>query len=258
MEAVRFDLDANGDWGYLTVDRREVHNAIDGETLSAISGVLDDLPPTVRLVIISGAGDRAFLSGADIGAMSEMSVEEAGRFAAQGGALLRRLETYPALIGALVDGFALGGGTEFILACDVVVATPRAVFGLPEVKLGIFPGWGGTQRLVRIVGPQRGLPYLLTGRTFAPDEAITMGILSAVVEDRQAGEEWFAEFARDLRRTSPLAVREAKRLAREGLDLPIDAGLSAETDAWTRQFDTPDRQAGFQAFRDRKIAQWRS
>ncbi len=252
---VRLELQ-DPDWGYLVVDRPDVHNALDPSTVRAITRLVRSAPASVRMLVLAGGGGSAFLSGADIAAMSAMTPSQAAAFVEAGHRLLRALEDSPAVIGALVDGYALGGGTEIALGCDVVVATGKAVFGLPEVRLGIFPGWGGTQRLIRMAGAQRVLPHLLTGRRFGAEEASRMGFVTAVVADRAEAERWFGSFASDLRRASPRSTAAAKRVARRGMALPLDQALQMEATEWLDRFSSPDRVEGMNAFLAKRATQW--
>lgn len=250
------NLEHHGNVAWVTVDRPKQNNALDSESISALAEVVDDLQPPTRLCVLRGAGDRAFIAGADIKRMRAMTTEEGPRFAAAGQALTRAMELSSVVYGGLVDGFALGGGTELALACDVVVATGNARFGLPEVRLGIFPGWGGTQRLIRAAGAARALPYLLTGRHFDADTAQALGVVSEVVTDTPAAQQWFATFADELDKAGPSAVAAAKRAARLGIDTSLDVGLHIEASLWASQFASPERVEGMDAFIERRTPNW--
>lgn len=256
MSGVRIDAGPGGDWCYLTVNRPEVRNALDPQTLSELNEAIASVAEGVRLVVIRGAGSKSFLSGADIASMLAMSPSAAAEFVAAGHRVCRSLERHPAVIGALVDGYALGGGTEIALACDVVVATQQAVFGLPEVRLGIFPGWGGTQRLVRVASYQQAMRYLLTGSQFGGDEAYRLGVATAVVDTTSDAEKWFAALVEELRAASPRSVAAAKRVSRDGMGMDIDRALGVESDAWMTQFVSADRTEGMQAFLEKRPARW--
>lgn len=245
-----------GDWGFLEFYRPETRNAIDPESVLELESALDNVPAGTRLVIIRGAGENSFISGGDIAAMYRMELSEAADFARAGQRLTRAIENHPSCIGALVDGYALGGGTEVVLACDVVVATNSAVFGLPEVRLGIIPGWGGTQRFVRAVGLHRGLRYLMSGARFDGSEAERLGLIDILVADRAAAVTWWTQFAGELRKASPMASAMAKRAAREGMETGIDHGLTVELSYWLRQFSTGDRVAGMGSFLRKEQAPW--
>ncbi len=253
---VRFVPMDPGDWGILEFHRPETANAVDLASVLALEEAVAAIPDDVRLVVLRGGGTKAFISGGDISAMRAMSVAEAAEFARAGQRLTRSLETHRAVFGALVDGYALGGGTELALACDVLVATPTAVFGLPEVRLGILPGWGGTQRLVRAVGLHRGLRYLTSGSRFGAADAERMGIVSAVVPDTDTALAWWRDFAVELRAASPSASALAKRAARQGMETSIDNGLSIELAEWLHQFASEDRTEGMSAFLAKRPAAW--
>ena len=165
--------------GIITLNREKALNALNSTLLNELAHVLSELMNSgLRALILTGAGDRAFAAGADISEMASFSAEEAEAFSAGGQAVLELLETFPAPTIAAVKGFALGGGCEVAMACDMVLAGPTAVFGQPEVKLGVIPGFGGTQRLVRRVGRQRAIELMMTGRNVKAEEAVALGIAS--------------------------------------------------------------------------------
>jgi enoyl-CoA hydratase len=252
---VRFIPQEPGDWGFLQFDRPETKNAMDLESVLAFGEALENVPSHTRLVVIRGAGN-SFISGGDVAAMYRMDLPEAAGYARAGHQLTRAIENHPACIGALVDGYALGGGTEILLACDVVVATEAAVFGLPEVRLGIIPGWGGTQRFVRAVGLHRGLRYLMSGARFDGAEAERLGLTDSLVPDTAAAVSWWAEFAGELRKASPAASAMAKRAARGGIETGIDNGLTVELRYWLQQFATDDRLTGMGSFLNKERPIW--
>jgi enoyl-CoA hydratase len=245
-----------GDRGILEFHRPEKANAVDLASMHALEEAVAAIPDDMRLVVLRGGGSRSFISGGDIAAMRAMGVAEAAEFARAGQRLTRALETHRVVFGALVDGYALGGGTELALACDVLVATPAAVFGLPEVRLGILPGWGGTQRLVRAVGLHRGLRYLTSGARFDAADAERLGIVSAVLPDTAAALAWWSAFAGELRAAAPSASALAKRAARQGVETNIDNGLSIELGEWLDQFASEDRTEGMSAFLAKRPAAW--
>jgi enoyl-CoA hydratase len=253
---VSFSVGDGGDWGVVQFGRPGTANALDLASVSELERVLAGTPPGIRLLVLRGAGAKSFMSGGDIAAMHGMDVAKGAEFARAGQRLTRALEEHPALIGAVVNGYALGGGTEIALACDAVVATSSAVFGLPEVRLGIVPGWGGTQRLVRAVGLQQGLRYLMTGARFGAEEALRLGLVCDVVPDLEAALLWWSRLAGELRQASPAAAAAAKRAARRGMSLAIEEALSIEFGEWLAQFAGPDRQEGMAAFLGRRSATW--
>ena len=165
----------------------------------------------LRALVITGAGDRAFAAGADISEMASFSAEEAEAFSAGGQAVLELIESFPAPTIAAVKGFALGGGCEVAMACDMILAGPTAVFGQPEVKLGVIPGFGGTQRLVRRVGRQRAIELMMTGRNVKADEAVALGIAMDVVQEGDVVDA-AKDLAKRIARNGPSAVRWVKRV----------------------------------------------
>jgi len=205
----------------------------------------------VRGVVVSGRGERAFCAGSHIGEFNELR----GRVA-EGKLLLeklvyRQLATLPMPTIAAIEGDALGGGLELALCCDLRVASARARLGLPEVRLAVIPGSGGTQRLPRVVGPARAKELILTGRILDAGEAAAIGLVNRIVP---TGEALAAatEIAREIAQRGPLAVREAKRLIDQAGDLDLDAGLAAELDASERIFDTDDMVEGASAFFEKR------
>ena len=205
----------------------------------------------VRAVIVSGRGERAFCAGSHIGEFTELR----GRVA-EGKLLLekqvyRQLATLPMPTIAAIEGNALGGGLELALCCDLRIASTRARLGMPEVRLAVIPGSGGTQRLPRVIGPARAKELILTGRILDAEEAAAIGLVNRVVP---AGEALAAAMAvgAEIAQRGPLAVREAKRLIDMASDVELDAGLAAELDASERIFDTEDMVEGAQAFLEKR------
>ena len=241
----------------LTVNRPQALNALNAETLDellqAAAQVAAD--PAARVLLVTGAGDKAFVAGADIGAMQRLTADQARAFSEKGMQVMRALETLPVPVIALVHGYALGGGCELAMACDWIIATDRAVFGQPEVSLGIPPGFGGTQRLARLVGRARALELITTGRQFRADEALAIGLVSRVVpaaELRGKG----LETARTIAAQGPVAVRLAKQAVYRGLELDLANACAYETGAFAQAFTTADQQEGMRAFLEKRTAQF--
>jgi enoyl-CoA hydratase len=249
--SVRCEID--GRVAVVTINRPEALNALNAEVLSGIGAALDTIEaaPDVRAVILTGAG-RAFVAGADISAMRAMSPLEAEAFAARGQALGERMARLGAPVIAAVHGFALGGGCELAMSCDIVLAGPKAVFGQPEVKLGVIPGFGGTQRLVRRVGLSKALDLCLTGRTVDADEAVAMGLAS-----RKVGDDVMAAaraVADAIAANGPVAARLVKRALHENADADLGSGLAAERSLFAMCFATADQREGMAAFLDKRPA----
>ena len=176
------DYEVNGQVGIITIDRPKALNALNSQVLDDLSAVLDGVDVnTVRCLIVTGAGDRSFVAGADIGEMSTLTKEEGKAFGKKGNDLFRRIETFPIPVIAAVNGFALGGGNELAMSCDFRIASENAVFGQPEAGLGITPGFGGTQRLARLVGPGYAKQMIYTAHNIKADEALRIGLVHQVV-----------------------------------------------------------------------------
>jgi enoyl-CoA hydratase len=233
----------------LTVNRPAALNALSPQVLYEIAtGVAHvNADANARVLLVTGAGDKAFVAGADIAAMSSMTVIEGREFALRGHATLRSLELSPFPVIALVNGFALGGGCELALACDWIVASEKAVFGQPEVNLGICPGFGGTQRLTRLVGKAMALEIICTGRQVKADEALRIGLANRVVAHGELHEEGL-KLARMIAAKGPLAVKMAKHLVQRGQDIDLANANAMEADVFGYLCATEDRHEGMAAF----------
>jgi enoyl-CoA hydratase len=206
-------------------------------------------------VILTGAGEKAFVAGADVKAMAGMSPAEAGALAAISHRLGEVIGRMPAPVIAAVNGFALGGGLELALCCDFVYAARTAKFGLPEVGLGVIPGLGGTQRLPRRVGLARASELLFTGGVIDADEALRIGLVNAVLEPAALLPR-VRTVAEAIAARAPLAVAAAKRAAREGTELPLAAGIEHERKLFAGLFGTADQREGMRAFVEKRPATW--
>jgi enoyl-CoA hydratase len=236
----------------LTINRPKALNALNPAVLTALAEGLDEVARLgARQLIVTGAGDKAFVAGADIAAMATMSRDQAKHFARYGQRIFSRLSNFPGLTIAAVNGYALGGGMELAMACDLILCAENAVFGQPEVNLGVIPGFGGTQRLVRLVGAQRALEIIATGRNIKADEAVALGI---ALRSAPAGE--VLQAARDLvgriDQKGPLAVRWAKRAIAIAEELDLEAGLQVEAELFARCFATDDQSEGMAAFLEKR------
>ena len=218
------------------------------DELNAALATLDEAPAgEVRVVVVTGSGERAFSAGSDVGEFEDQrGAAGRDRHALEEG-VARRLAELPMPTIAAIEGNALGGGLELALCCDLRIAASRARLGLPEVRLAVTPGAGGTQRLPRVVGPARAKELILTGRVIGAEEAARIGLVHEVVADGQARSR-ADEVAAEIAARGPLAVREAKRLIDGGWDLDLDAGLAAELEASVRIFETEDMLEGARAF----------
>ena len=210
-----------------------------------------------RVLLVTGAGEKAFVAGADIAEMQNATIEQAREFSEKGGRVMHALEALPVPVIALVNGFALGGGCELALACDWILAAPNAVFGQPEVNLGIPPGFGGTQRLPRRVGPARALEMLTTARQVKAEEAVAIGLanhMHPASELRAKG----LDAARTIASRGPVAVRLVKQAVQRGGNLDLFAACALETDLFVQAFGTQDRKEGMTAFREKRAAKFRN
>ncbi len=237
----------------VTIDRPETLNAIDEITLRQLDEVVAalDADDAIRVVVVTGAGEKAFVAGGDIAAMQRMTVREGERFVRAGHDVLLRIERSRPVVIAAINGHALGGGTELALACDIRVASDRATFGLPETTIGLFPGWGGTQRLLRTVGIGRAKDLVFTGRRIGADEAYRIGLADYVVPHdellvrvREVGERIVAN--------GPVAVAQAKKALNHGAQTSLDQALAIEIEAWLVNFGTTDRVEGLLAFLEKR------
>ncbi len=242
----------------VTMDRPDVLNALDRETLTELRDRLRGLAtdPDVHAIVLTGAGERAFAAGADIKEMTPMGVLEGHGWGTLGHECGRLLESMPKATIAAVNGLAIGGGCELALACDLRYASERASFGQPEINLAVIPGWGGTQRLARVVGAGLAKDLILTGRTIDAAEALRLGLVSAVYP---AGEllERVLETAVALAKKSPVALSAAKDAANRALQGDLNSGLAYEAILFAALFATEDQKEGMTAFSDKREPRFR-
>ncbi len=234
----------------VTIDRPKALNALNRQVLDELAAILADVGDA-RALVLRGGGEKAFVAGADIAAMVEMDTMQAHAFAAFGQGVLDRLEALPIPTIAAVNGFALGGGCELAMACDLILASPSAVFGQPEVKLGVIPGFGGTQRLVRRVGSQRARELCYTGRNVKAEEAVQLGLALRVCEDVVA--EAIA-LGHQIAANGPVAVRLCKRAILDNDGQSLSAALVSERQLFALCFATADQKEGMAAFLARRKA----
>ncbi len=248
----------DGHVAVVTLNRPEALNAISGEVADFLAGSLLQAAadPNAWVVVLAAAGDRAFCVGADL--KERNLLDDAGwmRNRVLTRALFDSLRALPQPTIASVFGYALGGGFELALNCDLIVAAEDAEFGLPEVRVGIVPGGGGTQALARRLGPARAKDLIFTGRRFGAEEARDLGLVSRVVA-RDALEEVTMELAREICRSSPVAVREAKLAIDRGQGVTVEDGIELEDLAWRRAVASQDRREGIAAFNEKRDPQWR-
>jgi enoyl-CoA hydratase len=241
----------------LTINRPKALNALSPQVLYEVATAVAHVNADAgaRVLLVTGAGDKAFVAGADIAAMSSMTAMEGREFALKGHAALRSLELSPFPVIALVNGFALGGGCELALACDWTIASEKAVFGQPEVNLGICPGFGGTQRLARLVGKAMALEIICTGRQVKADEAQRIGLVNHVVPHEKLHEEGL-KLARMVAAKGPVAVKMSKHLVQRGQDLDLANANAMEADVFGFLCATEDRHEGMAAFLGKRAPQF--
>jgi len=235
------------------INRPEKLNAMNLDVIKEMGSIMEQLDrdDSVKVVIVTGTGEKAFSAGADIEYMSKISPLEAEQYALTGHDTLNRIANLNKPVIAAVNGYALGGGCELALSCDIRVASKNASMGQPEVTIGICPGWGGTQRLMRVIGPARAKDLIFTGRRISADEAFQMGLVNKVVELPQLMDECM-NVAKQIAKNSAIAVRVSKTLLNRGMDSDINTGLKLEIFGWTVCFTHPDREQRMTAFVQKK------
>ena len=239
------------DIGIITLSRPKALNAINTQMVAELDVTLREwATENLSAVILTGEG-KAFAAGADISQMSSFTAVEAQQFALNGQRILRLLETFPAPTIAAVNGFALGGGCELAMCCDIILAAPRALFGQPEVRLGVIPGFGGTQRLLRRVGRQAGLELMMTGRNVKAEEAVQLGIALRIEEDVLAAAKQLAE---SIAKNGPISVRLVKEVVNTTDRLDMETGLAQEAMAFGLCFASEDQKEGMSAFLEKRKA----
>lgn len=258
MELNSVRLEKRPPLAVVTLDRPKALNALNAQTLGELESVIDDLAAdtAVRVVLLTGAGDRAFAAGADIRELAAIPAGEGRAFALRGQGVLRRIETLGKPVIACIQGFALGGGCELAMACSVRIAAEDARFGQPEVKLGIIAGYGGTQRLPRLVGRGAALKLLLSGAIIDAAEALRIGLVDEVVP--AAGLMARAEaLALEIAANAPMAVAETLRAVDEGLSLPLELALLREAGRFGDICATADKAEGAAAFLEKRPPAWK-
>jgi enoyl-CoA hydratase len=238
----------------ITVNRPKSLNALNSHTLRELTLAVRECADT-RVLILTGAGDRAFVAGADISEMVPMGPWQAREFSELGHVLTALIEDIPAATIAAVNGYALGGGLELAVACDMIFASENARLGLPEVSLGVTPGFGGTQRLVRLVGKLRAKEMIFTGDWVDAKRAQEMGLVNAVLPQEKLLDHCRL-IALKIAQKGPLAVARAKRLVERGYDMPLRAANRQEAESFALLFDTEDRREGMRAFVEKRPARF--
>jgi enoyl-CoA hydratase len=258
MEYANIRLERRVPLAIVTLDRPKVLNALNAETLTELDSVFASLGADneIRVVLLSGAGGRAFAAGADIRELAVLTADEGRSFALRGQAIFRRIETLGKPVIACIQGFALGGGCELALACTLRLAADDARMGQPEVKLGVIPGYGGSQRLPRLVGRGAGLKLLLSGAIIDAREALRIGLVDEVVPAADLMTRAQA-LAMEIAANAPLALAKVLEVVDEGVDLPLDAALRREAEGFSELCSTADKAEGTRAFLEKRAADWR-
>jgi enoyl-CoA hydratase len=241
-----------GQIAYLIIDRPEALNALNAQVLADLDAALNAVDlETVRCLIVRGAGDKSFVAGADIAQMKELDPAGGEAFGKQGNDVFLKLESFPIPVIAAVGGYALGGGCELAMACDFRICSDTAVFGQPETGLGITPGFGGTQRLARLVGTGMAKQMIYTARNIKADEALRIGLVNAVypADELYAAAE---KLASTIAGNAPIAVRACKKAMAEGASLPIAQAVVCEENAFGSCFATADQREGMGAFLEKR------
>ena len=250
-------LERGDAYAVVTLNRPKVMNALNRTLFSELDDAFTALASdtNIRAVILTGASEKAFAAGADISELTTLSAIEGQQLARRGQAVFRRIETCGKPVIAAIQGFALGGGCELALACTLRIASERARLGQPEVKLGLLPGYGGTQRLPRLVGKGAALKLLLTGDMVGAEEAFRMGLVDEVVP-AEALMPRAETLARTIAQQAPLAVASCLHAVESGYDLPIEAGLELEASLFGLACTTADKAEGTRAFLEKRPAVW--
>lgn len=231
----------------LTISAPKSLNALNSTILRELDDFLDNIDSNIRVLIITGDGDKSFVAGADISEMQNLNEQEGFAFGQLGAKVFRKIETLPIPVIAAVNGFALGGGCELAMSCDIRIASNKAKFGQPEVGLGIIPGFSGTYRLTKCVGVGYAKEMIYTGKAIRADEALRIGLVNAVYEPEQLMEEAM-NLANRIVPNAPIAIRYAKECINEEYDLGADDAISFENKMFGKCFATADQKEGMTAF----------
>lgn len=246
MEFIKYEVE--GAVATITIDRQKALNALNSQVLDELSETLDAVDlNVVRAIILTGAGEKSFVAGADIGEMSTLTKAEGEAFGKKGNDVFRRLETFPVPVIAAVNGFALGGGCEIAMSCDIRICSENAVFGQPEVGLGITPGFGGTQRFARIISVGKAKEMIYSARNIKADEAYRIGLVNNVypLEELIPAAKKLASI---IAANAPIAVRNCKKAINDGLQVDMDAAIVVEEKLFGDCFETEDQKAGMANF----------
>lgn len=246
-------VEKNDGIGTIKINRPQALNALNKDTLVELSKVVDELEKDnkIKVVILTGESDKAFIAGADIKQMADLTPLEAKEFSVIGHRALNKIENSRLIFIAAVNGFALGGGCEVLMVCDIAIAAKSAKIGQPEINLGVHPGFGGTQRLPRLVGKMKAKELILTGRNIDADEACKIGLVNMVVEDDKLMET-AEKIAVKISRKSGIQTGFIKELVNKGADIDLNSALSLEISYFSSSFSTHDQKEGMKAFIEKR------
>ena len=244
--------------GVITINRPEALNAMNKTLISELQDAVKELVinDDVGVIIITGAGEKAFVAGADIKAMQKMSGRQALEFSREGQEMTMVIENSPKPVIAAINGFALGGGCEIALACDIRIASENAKFSQPEVALGIIPGWGGTQRLPRLIGKGRAIEMIASGEMIEAEEALHIGLVNHVVPLADLMDRTYS-LAESILKNGPAAVSAAMKCIHKGYDKHLEDGMDIELNAFAELFETSEQQEGTSAFVEKRKPNFR-
>ena len=252
------------DYNFLKIERQEAVtvlkisapkslNALNSTLLRELGDFVDNLDVATRVLIITGDGEKSFVAGADISEMAHLNEEQGREFGRLGAQVFRKIELLPIPVIAAVNGFALGGGCELAMACDIRIASAKAKFGQPEVGLGIIPGFSGTYRLPKLIGQGYAKEMIYTGKAIRADEALRIGLVNAVYEPEELMDRAM-EMAQKMLANAPIAISLAKQSINEGYDLDADAAIALENDLFGQCFAIADQKEGMDAFLNKRKA----
>lgn len=252
FEFISYERESN-DIGVLTINRPKVLNALNLDTLGELKVFLQDVMPKedLKALIVTGAGEKAFVAGADIAQMNEMKERDFQDYVDYAHRVYEMLENDPCPSIAAINGYALGGGCELALACDIRLASDKARMGFPEVKLGIFPGWGGTQRITRVLGLGKTKELVFTGEMITAEEALRIGLVERVVPHEEVMNE-ARKLAGAIAKSGPIAVRMSKTAINAGSEMDLQKALLLEKTLVSLCFDSKDRVEGMKAFLEKR------
>ncbi|EKO76636.1 MULTISPECIES: enoyl-CoA hydratase-related protein [unclassified Leptospira] len=253
MSEKLIDVTKEGQIAILTIRRPSALNALNREVLTRIGQEVDDLEADkkIRVLIVTGEG-KAFVAGADIAEMKDLNVSQGEEFSKLGNAVFQKLHQSRIISIAAINGFSLGGGMELALACDIRVGSEKAKLGLPEVSLGLIPGFGGTQRLARLIGYARAIELVITGDMITAEEGYRIGILNKLVKEGDDLLAFSKTIADSILKKGPQAVERVKRTIRQGLDVSLKDGISIEEKAFGACFDGGQSKEGMAAFLEKR------